>query len=333
MDKDVKKALKEFGWTYVREGGNHSIYEHPAHGRMPVKASKLYYRAKNNLLRDLEHGPQRPYDKTGEDEEPAIPSSPFDFMPAKEIMTLLDVTSGMLSQATTGVTHTASGYTLSRVEATPELLMKYKASAHTKFFYFVDDTPENRKLLHERGFDVEPPEEQEESYDAPTYKVADSGTELEVDWQAKAAELKELFEEACRESEELREKLKDAPQDTDLNSLRADIRELNERLEREDKAKREAQSKLETAREHLGEHKKKIEMLKKTLESRLARNDELQARVDELEAENRLLNKTGHAPAVEQGSAQHKLEELRRKLTEKAVDDPSLYKLLYETFA
>jgi len=289
MDKDVKKALKEFGWTYVREGGNHSIYEHPAHGRMPVKASKLYYRAKNNLLRDLEHGPQRPYDKTGEDEEPAIPSSPFDPMPAKEIMPLLDVTSGMLSQATTGVTHTASGYTLSRVEATPELLMKYKASAHTKFFYFVDDTPENRKLLHERGFDVEPPEEQEESYDAPTYKVADSGTELEVDWQAKAAELKELFEEACRESEELRE--------------------------------------------HLGEHKKKIEMLKKTLESRLARNDELQARVDELEAENRLLNKTGHAPAVEQGSAQHKLEELRRKLTEKAVDDPSLYKLLYETFA
>lgn len=301
-DKDIKKALDENGWELVRTSGKHPVFEHPEFGRMPVSNTPIDYRAKKNTLLNIRRGPMPASGQVKNDVKPPEPEGPFQFQSLTDLMDLLEehlpsVDRSSIAKATRGVLDTHQDLTFVRRECTDEDRVTYKLSGRTKYLYAVEDTPANRRLLISAGMDVEPAEEDVQMTHVPDPPKPDAS--IEVDWHSKAVEFKELFDEAIKESEE----------------LRTQVEQLEREAAKWKKAHDEVATELAEANGAAGGHAA-------TASIRKSRIEELEAKVKELES----------SESSEVSDASARLSKARKVLTEMAETDPTLYKVLYDVF-
>lgn len=315
MDKDIQDALDKFGWVPVRTTGKHPIYEHPEHGRMPISTTKMRYRAKKNLLRDLERGPRSSGENQG-DVAPDKASSLFEFQPVTHLTDALsevfpNIDIGSISKVVNNQLNRHKGLTFEQRSCTDDDRVRYKLSRRTKYLYRVEDTKKNRSVLQNAGLDVEVPSPKKSDARVPTAPG--------VDWHKKAVEFKELFDAACEESDELRQELSAMEQDY------LAVKDRNEQLQRQiEDLKNTKVPAAQTALQN------RIDALEAQRDAHLKHIRDLKEKIEELEAAASALEQKSHAPV---GDAEKRLAKARAKLTEMAQDNPSLYQVLYEIFA
>ena len=191
--RELENLLEENGWAFVRQKGPHEIWEHPLFGRMPV-SHNVQGRGLKNLIKDIKRGPRR--------SSMEFPVAPDDISKPMASTTLSEITdvhiADISKSAKTG--EPTSGYQFFKRECTKEERDERGLPPQTRYLWWAEAVPEEasepKKEASEPKKEASEPKK-EGTVEQPTPEEPSEKTEYEM-----------LFEEACRENEELKDRLK-----------------------------------------------------------------------------------------------------------------------------